>query len=207
MAETCSTCGEEIRFGIRNPTPQWPGARWLHRTEVDHQPTHGRVLTPERWTQILANKDAAVAARKGKKDEPAVEEEEDPWVDEEVPEPEVRTTPVEVTDLPSRSGMRQVANLVLKTKGWELRRLTRARGPYMGARGQVLSISDSLVLGAVGEEVDGKRPFAVASWRDGKFDSAYVGTHGGGRFVSEGVNATDLKNWIKRDLSDPLQQP
>lgn len=211
--DICSTCGQEVRFGVRNPTPQWPGPRWLHRDpadDADHIPTHGKCITPEQWATIERNKAEGVAARsKSKKAQEAEEDDADDgdWIGEELPEPELRATDVQVDELAPRSGMRQIANLIGKTDGWELRRLTRARGPWMGARGQVLSISDSLVLAARSEEVDGVRRVAVASWRDGKFHSAYVGTSKGGRMTTEKANATDLKNWIKRDLSNPLLEP
>lgn len=204
MSETCSTCGQEIRFGVRNPTPQWPGPRWLHRDpadDADHIPTHGTLIGTEGWAAIEANKNAMVAERKGKKDSKAADEEEDNEpVIVDLPEPEIRATPIPVTDLPPRSGIRQVANLIEKTDGWTLRTLTRSRGPYVGARGQVLSISDMILIRASGEEVDGvrgNRRFVVASWRDGKFDFAYVGTIAHGVAIPRAANATELKAWIR----------
>ena len=115
---------------------------------------------------------------------------------EAFPEPEVLGHSVEIEDLPTRSGMRQIANLVVKS-GWDLRRLTESRGPYMGADGSVLSISTRLVLGARGPQLDRGVAVAVASWRDGKFDTAYAGRIADGRLQVDPVNATELKDWIK----------
>ena len=81
--------------------------------------------------------------------------------------------------------------------GWELRRLTHARGPYVGATGECLSVSDTIVLGARGPEVDGARRIAVASWRDGAFDFAYTGILKGGAVTTNAANSNALKAWIK----------
>lgn len=110
-----------------------------------------------------------------------------------IPEPEVRSTPVTPKDDIVPGGVRTVTNLLAKQE-WELRRLTHARGPYVGSKGEVLSISDTIVLGA--RKVDGSA-IAVASWRDGKFDFAYVGGIVGDKIETRKVNATEMKNWIK----------
>lgn len=122
-------------------------------------------------------------------------------VDEEpLPPVEVACHPVEPRDPLVPGGVRTITNLLSK-QGWELRRLTHARGPYVGSKGKVLSISDTIVLGAREPETLGlDRPVrvAVASWRDGKFDFAYRGGILGGRLIStESANAVGLKNWIK----------
>jgi hypothetical protein len=121
-----------------------------------------------------------------------------------IPEPEVIADPVippieiachavEPKDEIVPGGVRTITNLLAK-RGWELRRLTHARGPYIGAKGEALSISDTIVLGAVGpRSLDGKVLRAVASWRDGKFDFAYAL---GGDSMTK-VNATELRNFIK----------
>lgn len=207
----CSACGEEIRLGYRD------GQRgFWHRENVDHAPIHGHRITREaaeaterhrrehvyydddgkpytaaEW-EISRDKDVE-RRRRGMAELKGT----DPDHVEPIPEPEIPRHDVEVESLPPRSGMRQIANLVLKTDGWELRRLTAARGPYVGNDGKVLSISDSLVLGAVGPELDGGRAIAVASWRDGKFDHAYAGRLQDGIAKVDPVNATELKAWIK----------
>lgn len=210
-AVQCASCGEEIRKGFRDGKDAW----W-HREVVDHAPIHGHRVTaaaieenrrqredvirydsegePYTTAEQEIRKDKDVDRRKRRL---ADLQGHDPDYVEPLPEPEFRRYAVEVESLPPRSGMRQVANLVLKTDGWELRRLTAARGPYLGSDGSVLSISDSLVLGARGPEVDGGVAIAVASWRDGKFDSAYAGHLKDGIVQTSPVNATELKTWIK----------
>lgn len=92
--------------------------------------------------------------------------------------------------------MRQIANLLIKTEDWELRRLTHARGPYLGQGGECLSVSDTIVIGGQ-RRVDDGTQVAVASWRDGKFDHAYIGTIQDGHLNPRRVDATTMKNWIK----------
>lgn len=122
---------------------------------------------------------------------------------EPLPPVEIPGHKVEPKDEVVPGGVRTVVNLLAK-RGWELRRLTHARGPYVGAKGDVLSISDTVVLGA--REVprcergglDRPDRIAVASWRDGKFDLAYVGYIRDGQItVTERANATTMKAWIK----------
>lgn len=122
-----------------------------------------------------------------------------PQAVEETPLPEVEVPQHNVTaeDFPPRSGIRQVINLVRK-QGWDLRRLTQSRGPYIGAKGDVLSISEVTVLAAVGPaRLDGGVPVAVGSWRDGSFDFAYIGEIVKGNLSPTKVDATTMKNWIK----------
>jgi len=118
------------------------------------------------------------------------------------PEPEIACHPIEVSDLKPRSGILQMANLILgknkdKVQGWELRRLTHSRGPYVGSSGEVLSISDSIVMGARGPEVDSGVRVAVASWRDGEFDFGYTGILKDGVVTTQPANSNALKAWIK----------
>lgn len=40
--QTCSRCGEEVRYGTREGV-----TGWLHRGEVDHLPIFGQIFTPE----------------------------------------------------------------------------------------------------------------------------------------------------------------
>lgn len=121
----------------------------------------------------------------------------------ELPEPEVGATPVDHKDERVPGGVRTVTNLLAK-QDWSLRKLTYARGPRVGAKGGVLSISDTILLKAV----DGSK-FCVALWVDGKFDFGYVGEVKEGLIVPHPVNATELKNWIKGtyDLPAPVLEP
>lgn len=208
--ETCSRCGQEVRYGTRAGV-----TGWLHRGKVDHLPIFGQVFTPEMAAEVEhqrrnvirffddgtsyttaeydIEKDKDVARRRAR----LAELRGEPLQTEHIiPPVEVPCHPLEVDDLPPRSGMRQVANLVIKTEGWELRRLTHARGPYMGQNGECLSISDTIVLGARCAVDDGTR-IAVVSWRDGKFDHAYIGTIQDGHLNPRKVDATTMKNWIK----------
>lgn len=234
-SETCSRCGEELRYGKRGNL-----TGWLHRLDVDHAPILGTIRTvemlaeDERQRQLPRTR--MVTRSKGKGDKRVTWEEEETYTladlelatyrkqkkfreaeerelefdededrettddieVEEYPEPEMRRTPVTADEFPPRSGIRQICNLVAKTDGWEIVRFTKARGPYIGAAGGVLSTSDSVVLGARGPvQVDGTRRVAVASWRDGSFDSAYTGVLEGGQITTTGVNSAGLKAWIK----------
>lgn len=177
----CALCGEEVRFGWRHGRPGW----W-HREDVDHE---ADPVVPEARTYEL-------------------DEDGQPVIIEPLPTPEVECHPVEVDSFPPRSGIRQICSLVIK-QGWELRRLTHSRGGYLGAKGQVLSVSDSVVLGARGPaRIDGGVPIAVASWRDGSFDFAHVGLiTGGSRVPMTKVNSSTLKGWIKgNDLPDAVPE-
>lgn len=207
----CAVCGQEVRRGYRDGVEGW----W-HRENVDHTVIHGHRMTYAEAEEVRRQREEVVrylddgtayttAEYEISKDKDATRRRarlaalrgEEVRGAEPIPAPEIPKHTVEVESLPARSGMRQVANLVVKTDGWELRRLTAARGPYVGSDGTVRSISDSLVLGAVGPELDGGQAIAVASWRDGKFDHAYAGRLVGTRAVVDPVNATELKNWIK----------
>ena len=69
-------------------------------------------------------------------------------------------------------GARTVLNLANRI-GWEVVRLTYARGPYIGSSGKSLGVSDSVVLLVRCVKVDGTVIAGVASWRDGKSDLAW----------------------------------
>lgn len=191
--QTCRRCGEEVRYGYRG------GVRgWLHRTDVDHAPLFGTGWTPELQAKIDASlAEMAARGKADKKTEVVVEEQPEPDVWAEVPEPYVTAQPVGPDDFPPRSGIRQIYNLAEKTDGWEVVNFTLAIGPYVGARGQVLSISDSVKMVMRGPEVDNGRRVAVASWRDGAFDFAYTGILKGGVVYTDAANSTALKAWIK----------
>lgn len=202
----CSVCGQEVRSGYRDGEHGW----W-HRGTVDHMTIHGHRTTyaAQAAIEAEANRErtreteagevktytAATYSLKGAALKAALGTTGD--APPPLPEPTVPQHDVEVDDLPPRSGMRQVANLVLKSDHWELVRLTSSTGPYLGSDGSVLSISERLVLGARGPKLDGATRIAVASWRDGKFDTAYAGRIIGDRVQVDSVNATDLKSWIK----------
>lgn len=207
----CSRCGEEVRYGKRGLT-----TGWLHRVDPDHVAILGHIQTPEEAAEIVRQdrevirfdddgkpyttaefdilRDKDVDRRRRRLAELHGEDIDAPVV---IPEPEVPCHPVTADDFPPRSGTRQIFNLVSK-QGWELVSATHCRGPYLGADGTVLSISDSAVVRARGPaRIDGSVPFAVASWRDGKFDFAYVGLIHEGRLGSRKVDSSTMKNWIK----------
>lgn len=181
-----------------------------HRREHIYYDDDGKPYTAAEW-EISRDKDSNRRRRRL-----AELRGEDPDYVEPIPEPEIPRYDIDPATLESGSGVAQIYNLLAgitrvtpkgksskspkhppMAPGWEVRRLTGARGPYIGSDGSVLSISDTIVLGAVGPEVDGGRAIAVASWRDGKFDTAYKGRIKDGTAHIDPVNATDLKTWIK----------
>jgi hypothetical protein len=198
--QTCSRCGQEVRYGRRDDV-----TGWLHRDpDADHMPLFGGPLwTPELQEKIESSLAEMAARGKSdkKKDAPEPEDEPDVWA--EVPEPYVTAKPVTPDDFTANSGIRQIYNLATgqnkkaKVTGWEVVSLTLAIGPYVGARGQVLSISDSVKMVLGGPEVDNGRRVAVASWRDGAFDFAYIGILKGRTVTTQPANSNALKAWIK----------
>jgi hypothetical protein len=94
-------------------------------------------------------------------------------------------------------GARIFINLAAKV-GWAITRLTYARGPYLGAKGKSLGVSDSVVLHLRGPVVDGAPLQAVGSWRDGKSDFAYQ-VH---RSTRTRVGARALTEWMKENPHD-----
>lgn len=209
--EICSRCRQEVRWGIRDGV----GPTWLHREHVDHAVLFGRPMTVADKAEVdrqrnlprtNENGDTYTVAewereKMSKKKRDALDVEDDVEA-EPIPEPEVRSTPIEnPKDARVPGGCRTVTNLIAK-QGWEIASLTYARGPYLGANGKVLSISDSILLRA--RSLDTPVRFAVASWRDGKFDTGYLGVDGHWSHA----NATELKNWIKginaSDLPDAV---
>lgn len=184
----CATCGEEVRFGTRATGPRhWHEAkRWLHREEVDHVAVLGQPVTPEQWAEIQHRLEERAAEHRTKRS--TAEEYDDPDDDEgsDVIEPiELRrinlpqkgrllvgTPDGEVIVAQVPGGARTIINLAAKI-GWSVTRLTFARGPYIGAKGTSLGVSDSVVLHVQGVQVDGSVLMGVACWRDGKSDGAY----------------------------------
>lgn len=177
--EVCSRCGQEVRWGWRHGREMY----W-HREDVDHQPVFGQRLAPPPPEDLEEERDLTI------------------------PPPEVSAHPVGPDDFPPRSGIRQIYNLIGKTPGWEVVRFTAARGPYVGSKGEVLSISDSVVLTARGPVLlDGSRRVAVASWRDGAFDFAHLGVAKNGRIEITPGNSAAMKDWIKHREPEPPQVP
>lgn len=177
----CEHCGEPVRFGWRHGV-----SGWWHRNDPDHTSALPRVAP----TEVKA---------------------------EPLPPVEVYAHDVDPKDFTPQSGIRQIANLVTgitktgKKKsdppaapGWELVNLHHARGPYVGSKGELLSISDTHVLRARGPvELDGSRRIAVASWRDGKFDFAFIGTIRNGNLSPIKVSSDEMKGWIKGSYEPP----
>lgn len=195
----CRKCDEEVRYGRRADV-----TGWFHREDKDHEPAFGSYWTPEMQAKLdaglLALRERGKADKK-KEAEPVDDEDgPDKWA--EVPEPYVTAQPLTAADLAPRSGMLKIYNLATgrnkdKVQGWEVVGLTLAIGPYVGARGQVLSISDSIKMVFRGPGVDNGRRVAVASWRDGAFDFAYTGILKGGTVYTQPANSNALKAWIK----------
>lgn len=235
---SCGRCGEEVRHGVRaGVTGWWHRENVDHHpifgrmmTEADLAETERqldlprvRVVTRSKkvgdetvtWEEEEAyttREHDLARYRKSRKFRDAEAQDADEDDDEPIaPLPPIETLghPVDPDSFAPRSGIRQVVNLVEKTEGWERHRLTHARGPYVGSSGECLSVSDTIVLGARNVLLDGSVRVAVASWRDGKFDFAFIGILKDHRLNPVRVDATTMKNWIKGtyDLPDPLQQP
>lgn len=215
---TCSKCGQEVRRGWRHGREAW----W-HREDVDHEPIFGRIFTPEDAAEVerqrhlprLADDGSTYTVAeweaqklKDKKKRGAAlaalaEEDETPGAVEQI---EVRCTPMPLkgelsvthedgttstTKVPG--GVRTLLNLAEKLGDWDVVRLTYSRGPYLGADGESLGVSDSVVLHLRGPEVDNTRVHALASWRDGKSDWAWKVE----RNHVERVGARALIAWMK----------
>jgi len=182
-----------VRYGKRGDI-----TGWLHRDpDVDHLPLFGELWTPEKQQAAMDAIATRLAEKKGAK---AADDDDEVEHWDEVPEPYVTAQPVGPEDFPPRSGIRQIHNLATKTPGWDVVDFTLAIGPYVGGRGQVLSISDSVKMVLGGPEVDSGRRVAVASWRDGAFDFAYTGILKGSTVYTEPANSNALKAWIKEPL-------
>lgn len=223
--ETCTHdgCGAEVRWGWRDGQKGW----W-HQAPVDHQPIFGHRFTADDAAEVerqldlprerlkptktdfpllfeietyTAREDRLKAMKKAKRNqllEEGLDEEEIERLHQvDIPEPEVRKTPIERADPRCVQGAKNLMNAAAKA-GWEVRRLTYSRGPYLGAAGQVLSISDFVVVGVV----DTDHRCGVASWRDGKVIAAWYGERvasldGPDRVRMELTTITDLKTKMK----------
>lgn len=237
--ETCSICGEEVRWGWRPglTSPQGPGSGfWMHREDVDHTPILGRIMTPEdiaeqerqldlpRERHIYCDppfpliyrietytvrelelakhrKDKRFQAMEAAKAVLHPDEDDDDEEEGHELEPiEIHSTPMPTQgalqvggrEIPVPGGVRIFINLLDKIEGWEVERLTYARGPYLSAKGKSLGVSDSVVLRLRGPLVDGRHLWAVASWRDGKSQFAYA-IHK----TTDRVGARALATWMK----------
>lgn len=228
----CGSCREEIRFGHRNGQAGWwhrldvdhhavlgqpHTADWaaeierqldLPRTRMApgvsaHCPTY-QGLWPE---EVYTTREHDLARYRKKKSfrEAEAREADDDELVFELPPVEIPCHPIDPAEFAPRSGIRQIVNLVFKS-GWELVRLTHARGPYVGSKGELLSISDTIVLGARMQVLDGSTHVAVASWRDGKFDFAFIGTIRNCHLSTRKVNATEMKDWIKDPMTNDTAQ-
>jgi hypothetical protein len=196
-SETCAVCGQEVRWGWRDGVL----AYW-HRETVDHTPKFGRLMQPGEWEQMMA----AVAEGQRFRNKKNDLESEATEIQEARPlEPiEVRSTsmphkgslsldtPDGPREVPVPGGVRTLLNLAERLGDWEVLRLTYARGPYLGANGSSLGVSDSITL-MMRSTLDSKPVYAVASWRDGKSDWAWkvIDKH------AYRVGAKALNAWMK----------
>lgn len=195
---TCAFCGEEVRWGWRHGR-----LAWLHREDVDHDVKFGNYLKPGEWDEITARLAEGLKFRTKRTNDGQEEAREE--TSHELEPIEVRSVPmphkgrmfvgcsdgsVAVATVPG--GTRTLLNLAAK-QGWEVLRLTYSRGPYLGALGGSLGVSDSVLCILGGPVVDGGRLWAVASWRDGEADWAMQITKGHSTLV--GMKA--LTTWIK----------
>lgn len=230
-SETCSRCGEEVRWGTRGSI-----TGYLHRLDADHVPIFGTPWSPELVAALeeqarlprtmedgtvyttlefdIIERDKDPERRRRRL---ALARGEDPDAPPApLPPVEVPKHDLDVKSFAATSGIAQLHNLAsgvtrvtpdgksTKVKkhppmapGWEVRRFTGARGPYLGADGSVLSISDTVVLGARGPD----QKIAVAAWRDGQFDTGYVGVIIDGAVRVEAANSTEVKQWLKGELT------
>jgi len=224
-SETCSRCGQEVRWGWRDGREGY----W-HREAVDHVPIFGHIQTEDERAEIERQLDLprekfiptktgwpllfdivpyttreADQAKMSKAARERAEEEDGGHVDVELPPMEIERHTVTADDFDPRSGIRRVFK-VLTQAGWEITRFTASRGPYLGAKGNMLSVSDRVVLHGRGPTIlDGSldecHAVAVASWRDGGFDGGFgsLVNHTTKNATLEPLNATELATWIKEN--------
>lgn len=165
--DICDICKQEVRFGTRLVEGE-PVEGWWHREMVEH---HVRFGPPgPTAAEAEAARQAYLAAH--------ADDEPDPNDEEAPPEisttPEVRATPIDIDDPRLPGGAKQVIKLARK-HGWTAV-ATYARGPWMhSTQWTPLSVSDHVLVRL---RLDGEPSRAVASWRDGKFLSAWLWQHG-----------------------------
>lgn len=206
---TCAKCGQEVRWGRRHDRL----AYW-HREDVDHFAAFGKLLQPGEWEAISsAHHSRGDYDREGNESEAA---------QTEIPPVEVGCTPLplagkramyvedgmeireERIEIAGRrvvipGGARALVNAVQKADGWEVRRFTYARGPFISAKSQSLGISDSFVVGFVSPVLDGGRWSGVASWRtpDEGDPQVLFGWRIALDRTVDAIGVAALKTWIK----------
>lgn len=218
--EVCThdDCGQEVRWGYRDGRQAW----W-HRDDVGHEPIFGRRMTAADKAEVERQLDLPrerakptktgfpllyeietytargylldrmkKAARDRLLEEGLDEDEIAALQQVDIPDPEVRKIPIERNDPRCPQGARNLMNAAARA-GWEVRRLTYSRGPWLGANGNVLSISDIVACGVV----DSDQTVAVACWRDGKVVSAWLGSREGDRIPMGLTTITDIKTRMK----------
>lgn len=186
----CGRCGAEVRWGTRD-LGRGPQTGFWHREETDHAAVVGTTMSyaeSELFMRETAARRASIhAEKKGRKSE----EEPEDTLDTDDLAVEIWSTPVEPKDKRVPGGVRTITNLVNKTPGWEVKRLTYARGPW--GSGHHRKIVDTIVLGA--QRVDEPGIAVVTCHRDGKFEFGYAfAKHQGSK-----VNATELKTYIREN--------
>lgn len=185
--EVCGRCGQEIRWGERHSRMGW----W-HREDVDHHVIHGRPSEPMPWN-------------------PEHTDAEEDHHANEIPEPELRAIRLRsdrefvvnaageavLAEVPR--GARTIINLARK-HGWEVLEPSYARGSIMHAtQDRVTRVSDLLLVRARLRALDGTTQVAVASWRDGKFDYAFIGRRPP---HTDKVDSKTLKAFLKGEPLD-----
>lgn len=211
------------RPGTTSPAP--PAGFWMHRDpSVDHMPIFGQRVTAEDFEEIeqqrhltryteddepytTAEYDFRRMSKRKRDQLEADAPDDDEEGHDDIEPVEVRTInlpnkgrvfigcsdgTVAVAQVPG--GVRTILNLAAKI-GWEVERLTYARGPYLGANGKSLGVSDSVVLLVRGPIVDGTPLLGVASWRDAKSDWAWR-VH---NKTTTSVGAKALIAWMKEN--------
>jgi hypothetical protein len=197
----------------------------MHREPTDHQVALGNLFTDadkaeaerqRHLPRVRIDKDgneehyttAELEHRALKK---SIREDEDDYVPPS-PEPiecyatEINhkgTTDVTIVDgsvrqVTTPGGARTILNLAAKV-GWEVLRLSYSRGPYIGARGESLGVSDILILVVRAPIVDGIVNGGVASWRDDKSDWAWLVSDG----KTTNVGVRELTTFMKESPRAP----
>lgn len=219
--ETCSRCGQRVLWGYRDGI----GPRWLHRENVDHEPMFGQVHTTEMAAAIEAALDeprhraktgtapgrfwpgigepelTVYTARehdlakmsKAKRDQVAADSEDDEEESELEPV-EVFAEDVDRKDPRVPQGVRNVLKKVDAAE-WRVLSLRYSRGPYLGAKGGSLGVSDFVVLKVRGG-LDSDPMAGVASWRNGKSHTVWLLR---GRRNPEPTTITALKICIEEN--------
>lgn len=220
MTHICARCGEEVRWGWRPSltSPFLPAGFWMHREEsVDHTPVLGQVYTPEDMAadeaaldverenfvipfapSYYTTRDVDIARMKDKEAQARAEADADgEWVAAELPEPEVMATIIDIRDERMPGGARTIMNLASKN-GWDVWG-AYSRGPHTHATtGALLRISDYVVV----RMLDAEQRRAVACWRDGKFQWAWLleADRRATRYINHGkTNSDGLKSWIRHE--------